>query len=399
MIPSVPPITRTDTPPASGPATVVYIAATNEIGGADASLYELVRCLDRERYTPHVVLPHAGPYTERYRALGVRVHHVPLKKLKHTLNPLWHAAWLGRAPARIWRIAKLLEALQPRIVHINVSVELLAGLAARRHCSRTGAQLVWHVRELDLKPRAVESAVFGLVRWWADRILTISSPLQDKLVRGAPLPPPIEVIHNGVDLQRFAPRRPRPGRAPVLGWVGRLVPWKGVDHVLTVFDGVCRAIPDARLLLQTAPVAAHGEHARALRRRADRLACAARIEWRDSSPTPETSYAEMDLFVHLPVLQEPFGRTLVEAQAVGVPVLTWPHGGIVDAVRDGDTGRLVPVGDLDAAVNTATEMLRDRDALAAMGARAARFAQDRFGAQRYASRVADSYDAVVATAP
>lgn len=374
---------------------VVYVSATDELGGSDASLFELVRCLDRTRFEPHVVLPHFGIYAARYRSLGVPVHVVPLKKLKNTLDPLWHARYLLRAPLRVLRVAALLRELAPSVVHLNTSVELLAGFAARRYCDRSGASLVWHVRELDLRPSWIEDLVFGAVARWADAVVAISTPLGERFAGRER----VRVIPNGVDLARFVPRdaldAPAHDAAPVIGWLGRVVPIKGIDNVLEVFLRVRMSLPGARLLVVGSVVAGHEAYARELQHAASTSPAAHAIEWRGATARPESVYPEMDLFLHLPHFEEPLGRTLIEAQAAGVPVLTWPRGGLADTLDAGRTGRLVPAGDLDAAASAAVEMLSDRDALQRMSRAATAFARERFSADLCADRIEAVYEELV----
>ncbi|MBM4063955.1 MAG: glycosyltransferase family 4 protein, partial [Planctomycetes bacterium] len=290
--------------------TVVYVSATDELGGADASLFELVQSLDRRAWSAHVVVPHDGPFAARYRRLGIPVHVVPLRKLKNTRDLRWHLGWLWRAPLRVLRLLRLFRRLGPAVVHVNTSVEALAGLAAWWHCRRTGARFVWHVRELELHPRCVEKILFGLVRRLADVVIAISTPVAARLgVRER-----VYVIPNGLDLARFrtAPSA-RPAAGPVLGWVGRIAPGKGLDHVLEAFALVRRRLPDARLVVMGAPVAGHA--ALAARFRGASLAFATAVTWLPPGPDTERAYARMDLFLHLPDVAEGLGRTVLEAQA------------------------------------------------------------------------------------
>ena len=382
----------------SGPRAlkdVVYINATDELGGADSSLYELVRCLDRTVFRPHVVLPDDRVWGKRYADLGVAVHVVPLKKLKNTCDPRWHIEYLSRAPARVRGILRVLRAIEPSIVHMNTSVELLAGLAARRHCDLTGARLVWHVRELDLRPAWMERVVFATVARWADAIIAISTPLARRFAGSGR----VHLVPNGVDLDRFSPRPVQDdasfdrelAEGPRLGWVGRVVPVKGLENVLQVFARVREHTPAARLLVAGSVVAGHEAYAARLRDTALRSVSGAAIEWRVSTHEPESVYAQIDLFVHLPEFQEPLGRTAIEAQASGVPVLTWPRGGLGETLEDRRTGRLVRVGDLDGAVAATLEMLADPPGLRAMSRAAGAFARERFSAHRCVDRVEAIY--------
>lgn len=369
---------------------IVYVSATDELGGADASLFELVRSLDRDRCDPHVVVPHDGPYADRYRRLIVPVHVVPLKKLKNTRDLRWHAAWLAKAPLRIWRLLRLFARLRPDVVHVNTSVESLAGLAAAWYCRRHACKLVWHVRELELRPKPIERALFGLVRRCADRVIAISTPVAARIGPREH----VYVIPNGLDLARFAPgeqvgRRPADSlAAPTIGWVGRIAPGKGLDHVLELFGRLAAERP-VRLVVMGAEVSGHGAYAAALR--AATTPFGERVQWLPAGPDPERAYAQLDLFVHLPDVAEGLGRTVLEAQAAGVPVVAWPRGGLVDALQDGVTGCFAPTGDLAATAALVRELLEDPARRAAMSIAARAFATERFGRDRCARAVEHVY--------
>ena len=362
-----------------------YVSATDELGGADASLYELIVALDRERFEPHVVVPHEGPFAARYRALGVAVHVLPLQKLKRTLDPRWHLSWLLRAPLRVLRLGRLFRQLRPNVVHVNTSVEVLAGFAAWRHCRRSGARLVWHVRELELRPRWVERLVFGTVRRLAHTVIAISTPVATRIGDER-----VRVIPNGIDIARFrATAAATTQRPPTIGWVGRLAPGKGLDRVFDLFAAVRAHLPEARLVVMAAPVDGHAAHADGLRRRGAAFGDA--LQWLAPGPATECAYAAMDVLVHLPDLAEGLGRTVLEAQAAGVPAVTWRRGGLVDTLRDGVTGRFAPPGDLAAASRLALGLLTDPPRRAAMARAAREFAAECFSRERCARAVEGTY--------
>lgn len=373
---------------------IVYVSATNELGGSDASLFELVRNLDRTRFLPTVVLPHEGPWSERYASIGVSVAYVPLKKLRNTLDPRWHLVWLLRAAARVRGVTRVLDAHAPAIVHLNTSVEVLAALAIHRWCRRHGGRFVWHVRELELRPRWVERAIFGIVRRWADGVVAISTPIGLRFAGRER----VFVIPNGIDLQRFrAGAMPSPAQhraAPVVGWLGRIAPRKGLENAIEVFERVADACAAARLVIVGSQFAEHAGFAARLREQVRSSRHAARIEWRGATGSPELALGEMDILLHLPDLDEGLGRVVLEAQACAVPVVTWPRGGLVDATLDGVTGTFVPVGDLAAAASAVTALLGDETRRRRMGAAAMAFASERFGSPACARRVESAYESL-----
>lgn len=368
---------------------IVYVSATDELGGADASLFELVQGLDRDRFEPHVVVPHSGPFAARYAAVGVPVHVVPLKKLKNTKDPRWHLAWLLRAPIRIVRLLRLFARLQPAVVHVNTSVEALAGIAARLHCRRSGARLVWHVRECELRPRWMERALFALVARQADAVVAISSAVAQRIARQER----VYVIPNGLDVTRFRAAPRVPAGPPTIGWVGRLGPGKGFENVLAVFRQVRATLPDARLLVVAADHPEHRTYTDSLRAAAADFGDA--VEWSTDQDAPERALARMHVFVHLPDLREGLGRTVLEAQAAGVVVVTWPRGGLVDAVQPDITGVFAADGDIAAASAAVLRLLQQPERRAAMARAGTTFVHEHFSRQRCAAAVGAAYSEIL----
>jgi glycosyltransferase involved in cell wall biosynthesis len=179
----------------------------------------------------------------------------------------------------------------------------------------------------------------------------------------------------GVDAERFAPtaevlRRAAQLRhdlgifpeAPVVGFVGRLTRDKGVSELIEAYLDLRTHFPELRLLL-----VGHMEKGDPLPSKIRR-----RIE---SEPgiihtgfvrNPVLYYHVMDV-VALPTYREGFGNTAIEANAAGKPVVAARSTGVVDAVIDGVTGILVPVGDVVALVRSLKRVLNDKDLAASMG--------------------------------
>ena len=100
-----------------------------------------------------------------------------------------------------------------------------------------------------------------------------------------------------------------------------------------------------------------------------------------------------DLFV-LPSLWEGFGIALVEAMALGVPVLACRAGGVPEIVTDGQTGLLVPPGDVDALAAGLWRLLSDDALRGSLAAKAAPDAAARFEAKSMAEQYQKLYDSV-----
>jgi phosphatidyl-myo-inositol dimannoside synthase len=189
----------------------------------------------------------------------------------------------------------------------------------------------------------------------------------------------LQRLAPGVDIDAYSPtvdrhlvraRHHLTGR-PVIVCVSRLVPRKGQDVLIRALPLIQRAVPDAALLMVSG-----GPHRATL----ERLAREAGVQ-RDVVFTGSVSWAELpahyaagDVFA-MPCRTrrrgldvEGLGIVYLEASATGLPVVAGDSGGAPDAVREGETGFVVPGRDVSAVADRITTLLLDRALAARMGA-------------------------------
>ncbi|MEV8515582.1 glycosyltransferase family 4 protein [Dactylosporangium sp. NPDC051484] len=189
----------------------------------------------------------------------------------------------------------------------------------------------------------------------------------------------LERLAPGVDVDAYTPRvdgsgvRARYGLTgrPVVVCVSRLVPRKGQDVLIRALPKVRRAVPDAALLIVSG-----GPYQPTLQRLAREQGVAGDVVFTGSVSWAElpAHYAAGDVFA-MPCRTrrrgldvEGLGIVYLEASATGLPVLAGDSGGAPDAVREGETGFVVPGRDVDAVADRLIDLLRDRDLAARMGA-------------------------------
>ena len=184
----------------------------------------------------------------------------------------------------------------------------------------------------------------------------------------------VEVIHNGVDVDAFAPHpRDRATRAAfgagdddVLAVsVGRLVGWKGVRVAI---DAIAAAPRNVRYV-----VVGTGPEEERLKAQASALGVADRIRFagRVEHEALPALLSQCDLFLQPSIGEEAFGISVVEAMACCVPVLASNNGGLPEIVVPGETGELLPPGDTAAWSDAIASLSRDPGRLRTLG-RAAR---------------------------
>jgi phosphatidylinositol alpha-1,6-mannosyltransferase len=186
------------------------------------------------------------------------------------------------------------------------------------------------------------------------------------------------VVPNGTDPERFRPldagaarRRLGLGDGPLLLTVGRLVPRKGIDTTLRALPTVLDAVPDLTYL-----VVGTGPDRARLDALATTLGVRDHVQFEGHVPADDLPhyYGAADLFVmpsrEAPPDVEGFGIVFLEAGACGLPVVGARTGGIPDAVRDGETGLLVPPSSPAALAEALTHVLTAPDVAARLGAAA-----------------------------
>jgi N-acetyl-alpha-D-glucosaminyl L-malate synthase BshA len=163
-------------------------------------------------------------------------------------------------------------------------------------------------------------------------------------------------------------------------------PVKRVPDVVRVFAGVREKIPAVLVLAGDGPQRPEAEA------EAERLGVADGVRFLGKVDAVAELLRSADLYL-LPSQSESFGLSALEAMACGVPVIGSKTGGLPEVVNDGETGALLPVGDVDAMAASAVELLSDDARFAAMRAAAVERAAD-FSTDLVVPRYEELYDRV-----
>jgi glycosyltransferase involved in cell wall biosynthesis len=360
---------------------VLHVITRLVLGGAQENTLLTTAHLDRARYDVALASgPTAGPEGTLEDRIPGDIVFARIPELVRHPDPLKDVVALRR-------LCDLMRRGKYHIVHTHTTK---AGLLGRIAARLTRVPIVVHTPHghafhgylNSLGSRALQWVERGLAAW-TDRIVCLTeAERQDHLRFRAGPPEKFEVIHSGVDIERFRAARltssPHMRRAlglpedgPLVGCIARLVPIKGVHHLLEAVALVRAAVPQAAVVF-----VGDGPLRDQLQRRAAALGLDGAVVFLGLRRDVPEIVALCDVVV-LPSLNEGMGRAAVEAFAAGRPVVGSRISGIQDVIIDGQTGFLVPPADSDALAHAIIRYLTNPGLADAMGRRA------QAGAERY----------------
>ena len=358
---------------------ILQICSARDLGGGEKHLADLANALARREHDVYVAVVPGSPLRGELNALPKdNVLELPMRNSLNILSA--------------FKLARLLRDLRIEIVHAHVARDYpLAALATSR-ADPTQLVLTRHVLfQLHKSHRLTLRHVA--------RVIAVSQAVSDRLRDQRIFDrSKITVVHNGIDIDRFSQSsrsvaQKKPARLRV-GMIGHLAPIKGQKEFLRAAAIVCKRRDDVDFLVVGEDKSYKGENRRRLEKLIGELKLGPRVSlegWTDDVPK---LLGTLDLFVS-PARAEPFGLSIVEAMAAGVPVLATMSEGACEIIEPGQTGRLVPLRDVDELAKGILELLSDRAECARLTANALRAARERFSLERMVDETEDVYREVL----
>ena len=357
---------------------LIVMPLATSLGGGELMLRQLLRHGRNQGVEWMVVYLRDGPMVAETRALGIEAQVVPSGRFRDLFTR-------AGAVRKVAAIARQFRA--DLILGWMVAGELTAGPAAML----AGLPNVWYQVGT---PRPD----------WLDRTATLF-PARGVIVlsRGGAAAQsrvwPARkqwLVYPGVSLDAFNPdglaapvtlraKFGLPTTGPLIGIVGRLQRWKGMDVFLDAIPAILVRYPDVHAVIIGGPHETEPRYPAELQARVQTLGISRAVTFAGfQSNVPEWMQA-MDIVVHASD-HEPFGIVVIEAMALGKPVVAGAEGGPSETITPGVDGLLSPFGDAAALATTVLRYLDDPSFAVQVGAAARKRAQQ-FDDRRYAANV------------
>ena len=331
---------------------VLHVIDSLDLGGAQVVVLNLLEHADRKRFEVEAACLHGhGVFWKRLCDTGLPIHSLS----PHRLFPIYLPA-----------LASLILRRRYEIVHCHL---LGANLLAKPLAALLGVPIRInhdHCNDKRDNPHGIVATADRLANRLSTHICAVSETTRSFLRESENIAADrVSTIHNGINLETFQPRphlrsstRSRwdlPEDAFVVGGIGRLTYQKNFALFLEVASAVIKHHPHAVFV-----IAGTGEDDSALREQAANLGLGSQIRFLGHIEEISLLYPALDVLL-LPSRYEGLPITVLEAMAVGLPIIASRLDGIAEVLVDGESGYLVEPDDRDAFVASIHQSISDPD--------------------------------------
>ena len=364
--------------------TVLYVNSWSSChGGSSTSLIDIVSSLNSNRFRPIVLCPESGPLTSRMHELGVSC-------FARSISSLMRERAL-RFAVEVPQYIRFLKKNRIDLVHANTSCWRKSVVMAAKWA---GIPFIQHVRN----PISDYESDFAMK--YASRIVTNSDQVGIELRKSHTTRERTQTIYNAVNLSLYDDLKDQrdeigAGDRPIIGFVGQIVPRKGLLTLIEAMPAVLRDLPRAMLVVVGCSPPEDDSYEENCKRKITELGIDESVRFVGYRRDVPTWMATFDVFA-LPTRSEPFGKVIVEAMAGRCPVVTTAVGGIPEIVEDSGLGTLVEPDDSHALAQAITRFLSSPRLSAEVASQARSHVSERFGLKQMIRQLEDLYDDVLA---
>lgn len=327
--------------------------AGSALFGAERSLLDVLMTLQVLAVNVLVVLPEAGnpEYIRQVQGCSQQLAVLPMAWWQQGADP---------CPVTISQLKRWLREFEVSQVYLNTVVHWEPALAGRA----CGVPVLVHARELP----GQDPSLCDLLNATPDQVREHALACADTLVANSRYladdyqAPVTAIVPNIVHGEDFRVDLPPPGRLRV-GMISSNLPKKGLDDFIAVAGELARRQAPVTCVL----IGPDNPHVALLKAAAERGELPPGFEFSGYEPVPAQALAGLHVVVNLSRFEESFGRSVLEAMAAGRAVVCYAHGALPELVEDGQTGFLVPPGNVKSVADALERLAADAALLERMG--------------------------------
>jgi glycosyltransferase involved in cell wall biosynthesis len=383
---------------------ILFLHASAEMYGSDRVLLNLILSLDREKYSPFVIIPFNGPLEEEFKkhAIAYRILKLPVLR-RDLFSPLGILQYIWRFILCSFQMTSIIFTEKITIIHTNTSAVLIGGFLS----VLLGKKHVWQVMEIIEKPYLLRYVLTKIVGIFSTKVFCISDAVRDHFLALTPTKrrSKYETLYHGVDLSEYQFSKNSRDQirnklgldedTVVTGFIGRLNAWKGQD---VFFDAAkkCLSLPGRQkthFIIIGSCFQGQEKYRISLEHQlSENTQLRSKISLFGFQNNIHEWLSALDIFVLPSKLPEPNATILLAAMAESLPVIGTNIGGTVETILDTQTGLLIPPENTDALCEKILYLASNKDIRMKMGINGLERVKNIFSLELYNKTIQSAYE-------
>jgi len=367
---------------------ILVIHQSAELYGSDKTLLLLLTGLDKTKFQAVVILPGHGPLVHELEKEGIKVVVLPVLKLYRKMF----------TPVNLLQFVKEFRSVLPQLDILNerykfdvIYSNTLAVLLGMFYTRRSKIKHVWHVHEIVVHPKVFANLFAWLLKKYASVVVCNSLATLTNLTSRIPsLANKSVVVHNGLNAQE--------AQHPALVFSKATAGFKDSDVIITLVGRISRLkghkwllstyikyfIDSAvKLLFVGSPVPGQEYYLHEVEDIIQAANLKDKVIIVPFTKDLQGVWASTDIAVMPSTEAESFGLVALEAMLAKKPVIASNHGGLIEIVKDNNTGFLVPSGNEESFAAAINKLVSNEGLRLQMGQKGYERALQEFSQEKY----------------
>ena len=376
---------------------ILYFENTKGFGGALVSLTYFLKQLDKTKYQPVLVVSYKDPYIEQYLNfckvyyLKHNQRFLPKGKLESLKDYL-----LCRLPQTL-ELIKIIKNENISLIHLNNGIiSNLSGIIAGK---------LMHVPVIvHQRGKVWKSKTTVFFSKWIDAYIAISNFIKQELFSVGVNNKKITIAPEGLNLLEYnldidiSYLKNEFGNNKdflKIALVGCLVPWKGQKVLIKAIDKLIRQGLKVKAFIIGGTAKKDKWYERELKALVKKLSLEESVIFTGRRNDIPALLKYMDIIVHTSTEPEPFGRVIIEAMAMGKPIIATKIGAPVEIIKDGVNGFLVPPGEPNFLAKHIRKISKNKEFLKFIGKNARKQVEKNYSIKIHTKIIENLYRSIL----
>lgn len=349
---------------------ILFLQSSSEQYGSGKIILQVLRLYRSESLTPVVVLTGPGPLVEELKEDGflVRIQNLGILRRKY-VNP---AGLLNRFSKNL-KAYRFLDQLHSEFKFELVYSNTLAVIVGAYWAKRNRLPHIWHIHEILPGPAPLVKLLSKMIDSSTPRPIAVSEAVSNHWKPKLKLAK-MEVVHNAIPYDEFLKTYPTakselrlPVNKLIITMIGRINPGKGQLFFLDMASRISKTFPQCHFVLVGDPFPGYEYIQEEIRIAIIEKGISEKVIDLGFRKDISKILAASDIFVLPSILPDSFPTVILEAMASGKPIVATRSGGASEMVIEGETGFLIPIGDVEKGVEEFSKLIENEAMRLEMG--------------------------------